>query len=57
MLEHSQIVRLLDIANAGCRRGLIQEARNIYENVLVVMPGHSPARIGLAMSHIACEKQ
>ena len=55
MLEHAQIVRLLDIANAGCHRGLVQEARSIYNNVLVLMPGHSPARIGLAMSHLVVD--
>lgn len=56
MLEHSQIARLLDIANAGCHRGLIQEARTIYENVLVLKPGHSPARIGLALSHLVIDE-
>jgi len=55
MLEHSQIARLLDIANAGCRKGMVHEARIIYEKVLVMMPGHAPARIGLAMSYIAVD--
>ena len=56
MLEHAQIVRLLDIANAGCHRGLVREARTIYESVLVLRPGHVPARIGLALSHIVVDE-
>ncbi|WP_446424036.1 tetratricopeptide repeat protein [Mailhella sp.] len=56
MLEPSQTVRLLDIANAGCHRGLVQEARTIYESILVLKPGHVPARIGLALSRIVVDE-
>lgn len=55
MLNDSQIVRLLDIANAGCHHGHVQDARTVYENVLLLRPGHAPARIGLAMSHIVVD--
>ena len=48
--EHKQ--RLLDIANAGCSKGLVVEARSIYEGLLSLDPGMAPASIGLAMSHI-----
>lgn len=56
MLEHAQIVRLLDIANAGCHRGMVLEARTIYESVLVLKPGHVPARLGMALSHIVVDE-
>lgn len=52
MLTDSQIVRLLDIANAGCHKGMVMEARTIYEGILAVRPGHAPALIGRALSHI-----
>ena len=52
MLTDSQIARLLDIANAGCHQGLVSEARVIYEGVLAARPGHVPALIGQALSHI-----
>lgn len=52
MLTDSQIVRLLDIANAGCHKGLVLEARTIYNGVLADRPGHVPALIGQALSHI-----
>ncbi len=52
MLTDSQITRLLDIANAGCHKGMVLEARTIYDGVLAVRPGHVPALIGQALSHI-----
>ena len=52
MLTDSQIARLLDIANAGCHKGLVLQARIIYDGVLSVRPGHVPALIGQALSHI-----
>ncbi len=52
MLEDSQISRLMDIANAGCHKGMAAQARTIYNSVLELRPGHVPARIGMAMSHI-----
>ena len=52
MLDDSQITRLLDIANAGCHKGMVLEARAIYDGVLAVRPGHIPALIGQALSHI-----
>ena len=52
MLTDSQIVRLLDIANAACHKGLVLSARTIYDGVLAVRPGHVPALIGQALSHI-----
>ena len=52
MLTDSQIARLLDIANAGCHKGLVLQARTIYEGVLGVRPGHVPSLIGPALSHI-----
>mgnify|MGYP001770490028 FL=1 len=48
--EHKQ--RLLDVANAGCSKGHVVEARTIYEGLLTLDPNMAPANIGLAMSHI-----
>ena len=52
MLTDSQIVRLLDIANTACHKGLVLDARTIYDGVLASRPGHVPALIGQALSHI-----
>ncbi|MBO4312453.1 MAG: tetratricopeptide repeat protein [Desulfovibrionaceae bacterium] len=52
MFTDEQISRLLDIANAGCHKGAVLEARTIYDGVLAVKPGHVPALIGRALSHI-----
>ena len=50
MLTDEQIARLLDIANAGCHKGAVLEARAVYDGVLAVKPGHVPALIGRALS-------
>lgn len=52
MLDAAQIVRLIDIANAGCHKGMVLEARAIYNSILEIKPDHVPASIGLALSHI-----
>ena len=52
MLEASHIARLMDIANAACHKGMVLEARTIFDSILVIKPGHVPALIGLALSHI-----
>ena len=52
MLTDSQIARLLDIANAGCHKGMVLAARTIYDGVLALRPGHVPALIGQALSHV-----
>jgi hypothetical protein len=56
MLNDEQISRLLDIANAGCHKGLVNEARAIYDGVLALKPGHVPALIGKALSHIVIDE-
>ena len=56
MVEESTIVRLMDIANAACHTGKVFEARTIFDNILVIKPGHVPARIGLALSHIVVDE-
>ena len=52
MLTDAQITRLLDVANAGCHKGMVTQARTVYAGVLAVRPGHVPALIGQALSHI-----
>lgn len=52
MLTSEQIQRLLDIANAGCSKGHVVEARVIYQGLLAANPGLAPATIGMALSHI-----
>lgn len=52
MFTDEQITRLLDIANAGCHKGAVLEARTVYDGVLTMKPGHVPALIGRALSHI-----
>ena len=55
MVEESTLVRLMDIANAACHKGKVFEARTIFDNILVIRPGHVPALIGLALSHIVVD--
>ncbi|MBR5998029.1 MAG: tetratricopeptide repeat protein [Deltaproteobacteria bacterium] len=55
MLSDAQVQRLLDIANAGCQKGFVGEARAIYDGVLAVKPGFVPAVIGKAFSHVVVD--
>ena len=56
MVEESTIVRLMDIANAACHKGRPLEARTIFDSILVIKPGHVPALIGQALSHIVVDE-
>lgn len=56
MLEDTQIHRLLDIANTGCQKGFVTDARAIYDGVLELRPNHAPALIGMAFSHIVVDE-
>lgn len=53
MLNDQDVIRLLDVANAGVNRGEVALARRIYGGILDERPGHAPTLISLAMSHIA----
>lgn len=52
MFTQEHIQRLLDIANVGCSKGHILEARTIYDGILSMHPDSVLAHIGLAFSHI-----
>ncbi len=52
MLSDKQRNLLLDIAYAGCHKGLVSEARAVCAGVLAAWPGFAPALIGLALSHV-----
>ena len=56
MLSNEQITRLLDIAGAGCHKGMVLEARAIYDAVLTLREGFAPARIGKAVSHLVVDE-
>ncbi|MBP3730846.1 MAG: tetratricopeptide repeat protein [Mailhella sp.] len=56
MLTEEQIFRLMDIANAGCHKGMVTEARTIYDGILSLKPDHVPAMIGQAFSHMVIEE-
>ena len=56
MLEESHFVRLLDIANTACHKGMVSEARTIFDSILAIKPGHVPALIGHALSHIVVDE-
>ncbi|MGN1208706.1 MAG: tetratricopeptide repeat protein [Duodenibacillus sp.] len=53
MLTDSEVRRLLDIANAGVQKGLVSQARRVYEGILANRPAHVPTLISLAMSQMA----
>lgn len=56
MFTDAEIKRLLDVANAGCHRGHVADARAIYEGVVALKPGFAPARIGQAFSHLVVDE-
>lgn len=53
MLTNEDVRRLLDIAAAGINAGEIASARKICEGIIAGHPEHAPAKILLALSHIA----
>ncbi len=56
MLDDNQVKRLLDIAYAGCHKGMVSEGRKIFSGVLADRPGYAPAEIGLAFSHLVVDE-
>ena len=50
MLTDAHIQRLLDIAYAGCHRGMVLEARSIFSALLRIRPNLAPAILGFAFS-------
>ncbi len=56
MLDDNQVKRLLDIAYAGCHKGMVADARKIFSGVLADRPGYAPAEIGMAFSHLVVDE-
>ena len=46
MVSEKQMARLLDPANLACQKGLVGEARTIFQAVLALRPGFAPALWG-----------
>lgn len=55
MLSERQIARLLDMANLACQKGLVGEARTMFQAVLALRPNFAPALVGLAFSHVVVD--
>lgn len=55
MLSDTQIQRLIDLANAACQKGFVDDARVMLDGVLALRPDCAPARIGLAFTHIVVD--
>jgi len=55
MLSERQTARLLDLGNLACQKGLVQEARTIFDGVLALKPHFVPALVGLAFSHVVVD--
>lgn len=55
MLSERQIARLLDMANLACQKGLVGEARTMFQAVLALKPNFAPALVGLAFSHVVVD--
>ncbi len=56
MLDDNQVKRLLDVAYAGCHKGMVAEGRKIFSGVLADRPAYAPAEIGLAFSHLVVDE-
>ncbi|MDR0379889.1 MAG: tetratricopeptide repeat protein [Candidatus Accumulibacter sp.] len=54
LINDTQLAQLVDVGLAAAHLGRPGEARAIFENLLVYKPGHVPAQIGLAFSHLVC---
>lgn len=55
IFSQRQIARLLDIANMACQKGMVHDARCIFNAVLALKPGFVPAEVGLAFSHVVVD--
>ncbi len=55
ILEKSEVRTLIDVAFAGCSRGLVTLSRQIFSKVLDVYPDIVAAKVGLAFSHIVVD--
>lgn len=52
MISEAQLSRLLDVALTAAHRGLAADSRAMLEGLLAYKPGHAPALIGLAFTHV-----
>jgi thioredoxin-like negative regulator of GroEL len=52
MIDNTQLSRLTDVGLAAAHFGKPGEARVIFENLLRYRPEYTPARIGLAFTHL-----
>ena len=55
MLSERHIARLLDLGNLACQKGMVGNARIIFDGVLALKPGFAPALVGLAFSHVVVD--
>ena len=53
MISDAQLTRLMDIGLAAAHRGWPGPARDLFQGLLAYRPGHAPALIGLALTHMA----
>jgi cytochrome c-type biogenesis protein CcmH/NrfG len=54
LIDETQFARLVDVGLVAAHLGKPGEARRIFENLLAAKPGHAPAKIGLAFTHLVC---
>jgi len=52
MINATQLTRLVDMGLAAAHRGRPAQARTLFLGLLAYKPGHLPARIGLALTHL-----
>ena len=54
-LEKDELQKLVDIAFAGCSKGRVPEARTVFSKILEAVPGYTPAKVGLAFTHVVVD--
>ena len=52
MISAAQLTRLMDVGLAAAHRGRPAQARNLFQGLLTYKPGHVPALVGLALTHL-----
>jgi lipoprotein NlpI len=55
IIEKSEIRMLINVAFAGCSRGYVSKAREIFSKLLEVYPDIAAAKVGLAFSYVVVD--
>lgn len=55
ILDKNEVRSLINVAFAGCSRGLVSQSREIFSKLLEVYPDNVAAKVGLGFSHVVVD--